>query len=106
MPVLLAGLDHVAGPNLLDGPALPLHPAQARRDDQSLAERMGVPGGARAGFERDVRAAGPCWLGRIEQRVYAHAARKIFGRAPSGRPGAGSLDIHGTSLMVINIGMA
>ena len=42
VPVLFAGRepDHVARANLLDWPALSLHPAAARRHHQSLAERM------------------------------------------------------------------
>ena len=49
--------DDVAGPDLLDRAALALRPAAARGDDEGLAERMGVPGGARAGFERDAAPA-------------------------------------------------
>src|SRR6185369_12927250 len=53
MPVLLPGRepDHVSGPNFLDRATLALCPAQPRRHDQGLAEWVGVPGGARAGFE-------------------------------------------------------
>src|SRR5215207_3997173 len=45
--------DHVAGTDLLDRPALALHPAAAGRDDQGLAERVRVPRRPRAGLERD-----------------------------------------------------
>ena len=59
VPVLLAGRkpDDVAGPDFLDRAALALRPAAAGGDDQGLAERMGVPGGAGAGLEGDAGAA-------------------------------------------------
>ena len=50
----------VTRPNFLDRPTVALHPAAARADDQRLSQRMRVPGGAGAGFERDTGAAGPC----------------------------------------------
>ena len=57
VPVLLARRepDDIAGPDLLDRAALALDPAAAGRDDQRLAERMRVPGGAGAGLEGDAR---------------------------------------------------
>jgi hypothetical protein len=59
VPVLLSGRkpDDVAGADFLDRAALALHPAAAERHDQRLAERVRVPRGARAGRERDSRAA-------------------------------------------------
>src|SRR3984885_16143808 len=42
--------DDVARTDLLDQAALVLDPAAAGHDDQSLAERGGVPGGARGGL--------------------------------------------------------
>src|SRR6185312_16682415 len=52
MPVLEARREphDVAWPHLFDRPAIALHPAETRYDDQGLAERMRVPGGSRAGF--------------------------------------------------------
>ena len=66
--------DDVARPDFLDRAALPLHPADAGGDDQRLAERMGVPGGTRAGLERDAGAATAGRIGRLEQRVDADRA--------------------------------
>src|SRR5262245_4785499 len=65
VPVLLAGRkpDHVARPDLLDRAALALRPAAAERDDQGLAERMGMPGGASARLERYAGAADACGIG-------------------------------------------
>ena len=68
VPVLLARLepDHVARPDLLDRPALALDPAAARRHDQRLAERVGVPGRARARLEGDQGAGDARRIGRAE----------------------------------------
>lgn len=54
MPAPLAGWkpDHVTGPNLLNKAALALRPTATARDNERLTERMRVPRGARAGFER------------------------------------------------------
>src|SRR5579863_7144524 len=80
--------DDVAGPNLLDWAALVLRPAAASGDDEGLAERMGVPGGAR----RRVR---------LEQRVDAdHAGEPV--RRPLGRRlRAASLDVHASLLLLM-----
>ena len=51
------GTNDVAGADFLDGAARALRPAAAGGDDQRLAERMRVPGGARAGLEGDAGAA-------------------------------------------------
>src|SRR4051812_48079378 len=55
VPVLLTRLepDHVSRMNLLDRATVALHPAAACRDDQDLAERMGVPRRARARLKGD-----------------------------------------------------
>ena len=57
VPVVLAGLeeDAVARADLLDRAALALAEADALGDEDRLAERVGVPGGAGAGGEVDVR---------------------------------------------------
>src|SRR5256886_12008685 len=59
--------DHVTGPNLLDRPSPALSEARAGGHDQSLAQRVGVPGRPAAGPGPDT-GAGP--TGRI--RVPGH----------------------------------
>src|SRR3954451_24134153 len=55
VPVVLARLeeDAVAGPDLLDRTVFALAEADALGDEDRLAVRVGVPGGARAGREMD-----------------------------------------------------
>src|SRR6185437_11531805 len=88
VPVLLARRepDHVTRPDFLDRAALALHPAEARGDDQGLAERMRMPGGPRTGLEEDDGAPDPGRIGRLEQRVDAYRAGEILGRSLAGRP--------------------
>ena len=86
MPVLLAGWKphDIAGTDFFDRPAFGLRPAKAGRDDEGLAERMGVPRGARARLEGDVTAAHARWVANLEHRVHANRAGEIgfgsFGR--------------------------
>ena len=100
VPVLLAGRepDDVAGPDLLDRAALALRPAAAGGDDQRLAERMRVPGGARAGLEGDAGAADARRVRRLEQRIDAHRAGEPLRRSLAGRLRAASLDFHAALL--------
>ena len=79
MPVLLAWRkpDDVAGTDFLDWPTFGLRPAKARRDNEGLAERMGVPRGTGARFECDVTAAHTRGITSLEYRVYADGAGKI-----------------------------
>ena len=55
VPMFLAGRkpDDVAGPDFFNRPAPALCASAASGDDERLAQRMGVPGGACAGFKRD-----------------------------------------------------
>ena len=96
MPVLLPGRepDHVARPDLLDRSALALHPAAAGGDDQRLAQRMGVPRGARARLEGDAGAGDPGGIGRAEQRIDPHRAGETVLRTFAGGLGSYSLDVH------------
>ncbi len=62
MPVLLARRepDHIAGMDFLDSSTLALNPAAARRDDESLTERMCMPCGPRARLEGYAGALNKC----------------------------------------------
>src|SRR5918994_3848053 len=67
MPMLLIRRkpDHIARADFLDRAAPGLHPAEAGRDDQNLAEGMGVPCRTRARLEGDAGAAGTCRIRRL-----------------------------------------
>src|SRR5436853_4050878 len=68
MPVLLAGRepDHVTGPDLLNRSTFALSPAAARRDDESLAERMSVPCSSRARLERNASPLNKSGIGCLK----------------------------------------
>jgi hypothetical protein len=70
--------DDIAGPELLDGAALALSPAEPRRDDEGLAKRMRVPRVARARFERNVTSTYTSRLRRLEEGIHADRAREPF----------------------------
>jgi hypothetical protein len=89
--------DHVAGPDFLDRTALALRPAKAGRDDQGLAERMGVPSRARARFEGDERAGDAGWLGRAQERVDANRSGEILRRALAGGLRSAAIDLQDRS---------
>jgi hypothetical protein len=90
VPVLLVGRepDHVTWPDLLDRTALTLDPAAARRDDQRLTQRMRMPRGAGAWFERDAGTGNPSRVRRGEQAINAHSTGEVVIRAFAGRLGA------------------
>src|SRR5688572_11798703 len=102
VPMLLAGCgpDHVAWADLLDRTAPALHPAATRRDNQRLAERMGVPIAAGARLERDGGTRCARRLARLEQRVDADRAGEQVGWSAVGRLHAVALDLHDLSLPV------
>src|SRR5215218_7963598 len=97
MPMLLVRRDpdRVAGADLLDRAVPCLHPPDAGDDVQRLSERMGVPGGARAGLERHPHRLHPRRLGSFDDRVLPHGPGEPFAapapRRDRNRPG----DIHG-----------
>src|SRR2546425_7909875 len=65
MPMLLTGRepDHVTGSNVIDRAAPTLGEAAARRHDEGLAQRVGVPCGPSAWLERDTGADHACRIG-------------------------------------------
>ena len=72
VPVLLTRLepDDVAGSNLLDQATFPLRAAETGGDKQRLAERVRMPGGARARLEGDSgRVSPPLPLNRASIRT-------------------------------------
>src|SRR4051794_14600783 len=96
VPVLSARLEphDVPGPDLLERPALTLHEAVAKGDDQRLSEWMRVPCGARAGLERDgVAGRSRRSVGR-EERVDTDGAGEPIVRTLRRGPRAASLDLH------------
>src|SRR3954469_16971725 len=96
VPVLLARRepDDVARTDFLDLSAFTLHPAEAGRHDQRLAERMGVPGGARARLEGDERP-GDTGGGRgAEQRIDANRPGEPLRTSLARRVGAAAFDLH------------
>src|SRR2546423_3232441 len=96
MPMLQAGgkPDHIAGTNFLDRPALALNPAEAGSDDQSLAERVCMPSGARAGFERDMPATHARRIACLEHWVDPDLTGEVFRWSLAGGLRAGSCDLH------------
>src|SRR3954447_20610591 len=96
MPVLLARRepDDVARTDFLDLSPLTLHPAKAVRHDQRLAERMGVPGRARARLEGDERPGDTGGGRRAEQRIDANRPGEPRRATLARRVGAAALDLH------------
>src|SRR5262249_30724817 len=83
MPVFFPGWEpnDVSWPDLLDGTALALHPAASRSDDQSLAERVRMPGSAGAWLERDAADTYPSRIRCLEQRVNPDTSSEVFSRS-------------------------
>src|SRR6266550_8778624 len=85
---------HISWTDLLDWPAIALHPAVTERHDENLTQWMRVPGSARAGLERDgVAGRARRWRYR-EQRINSHRASKPLARSLPRRLRAASLDLH------------
>jgi len=82
-----------------------LHPAATGGHDQPLAERMGMPGGARAGLEGNERGRDAGRLRRREQRIDADGAGEPLVRAFAGRLRAASLNFHGLSSFLGSAGL-
>ena len=71
--------DDVAGVDFFDGTAFALSPAEAGGDDEGLAEGVGVPCGAGAGFEGDAGALDVGGFGGLEEGVDADRAGEVVG---------------------------
>jgi hypothetical protein len=86
--------DYVSGADLFDGRAFALSPAAAGRDDQRLAERVGVPCGSGARFEGDACSLNQCGLGGLEERIDTNCAGEPIGRSFGGGLRAAAFDLH------------
>jgi hypothetical protein len=76
--------DHVPRPNLLNRTTPGLHPTAASRNDQGLAQRMGVPCCPSTGLERNTGTARACWIVWLKQGVNTYSAGEIVGRPFAG----------------------
>jgi len=81
MPMLLARRKryHIAGMDLLNRAVLALHPTATGCDNESLAERMGMPRGAGTGLKGDAGAGRACRSVCLEQRIDPHRAGEPAG---------------------------
>src|SRR4030095_6340911 len=97
MPVFLTrqNPDDIAGPDVLLGAALYLHPAQAGGDDQGLAQRMSVPSRAGAGLESHDRAADAGRSSALKGHVDPDSACEILRRTFRRWLRAAAHDVHG-----------
>src|SRR5438552_13662808 len=68
--------DHIPGMNLFDGTSRTLHEAAAGRHNERLTQRMGMPGRAGAGLERDARTLYAPRSACLEQGLDAHPANR------------------------------
>src|SRR3954452_5443676 len=95
VPVVLAGLEEnaVAGMDGLDRAALALAAADALGDEDRLAVRVGVPGGAGAGREMHERGGEGGGAGRGGDGVDVDVAGEPVGRALLGVDAAAG-DLH------------
>ena len=75
--------NDVSRPDLLDGPTLPLYPAEAECHDQSLTKRMRVPGSSSTWLERHGIPGGARWCAYREQWVDSHYTAEPFARSLS-----------------------
>src|ERR1041385_5457159 len=76
VPVLLAGREpnHVTGPNFLDRATPTLCASASGCHDESLSQRMRMPGGPRPRFKSYAGDLNKCRIGRLKQRVNAYSA--------------------------------
>jgi len=93
--------DDVAGVDGFHGAAGALNAAGTGGDDEGLAEGMGMPGGAGAGFKGDNGTADAGGIAAFEGRVNANDAGEPVGRAFGGGLGAVAFDFHGYILGLV-----
>src|SRR5664280_2895150 len=103
VPVLLArrNPDRVAGTHRTDRTAPGLHVADAGGDMQSLSQRMGMPGGARARLEAHPGRAQERGIGRLDDRILPHRPGETRRGHAARRPRSASNNVHGYSLPVL-----
>src|ERR1035441_206587 len=77
--------DHVARPDFFNRAAPTLHAPAASGHDQGLTQRMRVPRGSGAGFERDTGTDRARRSAGLKQGVDAHRAGEPVGRSIFGR---------------------
>ena len=96
VPMLFAGRepDDITGPDLLDRATFALSPAKARRNDQSLPERMSVSCCSCAWLECYAGGLDKSRIRRLKQRIDAHIASEPLGGAYCGGLRAHSFDFH------------
>ena len=99
VPVFLAGREphDVARANFFDGAAFALHPPPTKRDEKSLAERVGMPCRPRVRLERDDRTSDSGWCLALERGVDAYVAREPIGGSFGGRLRTSTCDLQAVS---------
>ena len=90
------GGNHTTSPGRISstGPPSRCTQPQPVSHDQRLAERVRVPGRARAGLEGDERAGNTGGLRRAEQRIDADRAGEPIGGTFAGRLRTAAFDFH------------
>src|SRR6266478_5604816 len=101
MPVFLAAREphHVTRSDLLDRSTFALSPAAARRDDQSLAERMCVPCSSRSRLESNASPLNKGGIGCLKKRIDANRPSAPLCRTLRRRLRANSFDLHSSELL-------
>src|SRR4051812_37409289 len=97
MPMFLAGLEpnHISRTDLFDRSSFVLHPAEAEGDNQRLAERMRVPGGAGAGLEGDGCAGYSRRRGHRDEWIDPYCAGEPVRGSFVRRLRSAALNLHG-----------
>jgi len=101
MPMLVARRtpDDIASAYFHDRTAVALRPTATSGDDEGLTKGMGVPGGAGARFEGDIRGRGARGRRRSIEGIDANRAGEVIGGTFLGWLRAGAFKFHGISWM-------